>query len=208
LNAAGGVTYSWTGPGGFTSTSATPVIPVATTGTNGVYTCTVTDANGCVGSKSVTVAANQSPSVSVSGAAPICSGASVNLSATAAVSGSGSSSGSNSTDIAIPDANQTGISSTIAIGQATSASSIISVTIDSLIHPYVADLTLRLIAPNGSFINLASGVGGAGDNFYGTVFTSSATTAIASGTAPFTGNFLPQSPFSNLTGSANGTPGP
>ncbi|MBL7916236.1 MAG: M4 family metallopeptidase [Bacteroidia bacterium] len=205
LNAAGGVTYSWTGPGGFTSTSATPVIPVATTGTNGVYTCTVTDANGCVGSKSVTITANQSPSVSVSGAAPICSGASVNLSATAAVSGSGSSSGSNSTDIAIPDANQTGISSTIAIGQSTSASSIISVTIDSLIHPYVADLTLRLIAPNGSFINLASGVGGAGDNFYGTVFTSTATTAIASGVAPFTGNFLPQSPFSNLTGSANGT---
>ncbi|MBK9045920.1 MAG: M4 family metallopeptidase [Bacteroidetes bacterium] len=205
LNAAGGVSYSWTGPGGFTSTSATPVIPVATSGTNGVYTCTVTDANGCVGSKSVTVAANQSPTVSVSGAAPICSGSSVNLSATAAVSGSGSSTGSNSTDIAIPDANQTGISSTIAIGQSTSAASIISVTIDSLIHPYVADLTLRLIAPNGSFINLASGVGGAGDNFYGTVFTSSATTAIGSGTAPFTGNFLPQSPFSNLTGSANGT---
>ncbi len=205
LNAAGGVTYSWTGPGGFTSTSATPVIPVATSGTNGVYTCTVTDANGCVGSKSVTVAANQSPSVSVSGAAPICSGASVNLSATAAVSGSGSSTGSNSTDIAIPDANQTGISSTIAIGQSISASSVISVTIDSLIHPYVADLTLRLIAPNGSSINLASGVGGAGDNFYGTVFTSTATTAIASGVAPFTGNFLPQSPFSNLTGSANGT---
>ncbi|WP_343667959.1 hypothetical protein, partial [Chitinophaga sp.] len=44
-------TYSWTGPGGFTSTSKNPTVTVA-----GTYTVTVTNpANGCTASKSVVV---------------------------------------------------------------------------------------------------------------------------------------------------------
>lgn len=205
LNATGGTTYSWTGPGGFTSSIANPSISNASLTTNGTYACTITAANGCSSTKSVTVSANPNPSVSISGATPICPGGSVNLLANATVPGSGSSTGFNTTDIAIPDANQTGIVSPITLGQSTSASAIINVKIDSLIHPYVADLTIQLIAPNGSTITLASGVGGAGDNFINTVFTSSATTAISAGVAPFTGSYLPQMAFSNLTGSANGT---
>ncbi|MBL0343115.1 MAG: M4 family metallopeptidase [Bacteroidetes bacterium] len=204
LNAAGGTTFVWSGPGGFSSTAQNPVILNAAAGNAGSYSCLITNANGCSSSKSVTVSVNPSPSVSAIGGASICAGASVNLSSTATVPGTGNSSGSNSTLINIPDANQTGISSPITIGKATSAASIISVTIDSLVHPYTGDLVIRLEAPNGSFITLASGVGGAGDNFYNTVFSSSAVNPIAGGVAPFTGTFLPQQAFSSLTGSADG----
>jgi hypothetical protein len=40
-----GYTFSWTGPGGFTSTSQSPTVT-----TPGSYTVTVTDSNGCTGS--------------------------------------------------------------------------------------------------------------------------------------------------------------
>jgi hypothetical protein len=49
-----GSTYSWTGPGGFTSTAANPVVNTA-----GTYTATVTDpANGCTASQQVSVTAS------------------------------------------------------------------------------------------------------------------------------------------------------
>jgi len=52
-----GATFSWSGPGGFTSTAAAPVVNVA-----GIYTLTVTNpANGCTASDSVTVTANTTP---------------------------------------------------------------------------------------------------------------------------------------------------
>ncbi|MBA3830253.1 MAG: gliding motility-associated C-terminal domain-containing protein [Taibaiella sp.] len=55
-------TYSWSGPGGYTSTSATPVISPSTTANTGTYTVTVSN-HGCnlVGSTSVTV--YQTPAV-------------------------------------------------------------------------------------------------------------------------------------------------
>ncbi len=205
FNATGGTSFVWTGPGGFSSSLSNPSITGGSTSNNGAYTCIVTDANGCSSSQTVNVNVLPAPTVSASGGASICAGNSVNLTSTAAVAGSGSSSGSNATTFNIPDANQTGITSPIIIGTATIASSIISITIDSIIHPYTADLTINLVAPNGSIITLASGVGGSGDNFINTVFTSTAGGAITNATAPFTGTYLPQTPFSNLTGSANGT---
>jgi len=205
FNATGGTSFVWSGPGGFSSTIANPSITGGSVANNGVYSCTVTDANGCSSSKTVNVNVLPAPTVLAVGGAAICAGNSVLLTSTAAVAGSGSSSGTNNTDFSIPDANQTGITSPITIGTALNASSIISVTIDTIIHPYTADLVINLVAPNGSVITLASGVGGSGDNFINTVFTSSAGSSITNASAPFTGTYLPQSPFSNLTGSANGT---
>lgn len=40
-------TYSWTGPGGFTSAAKTPVLTANTAVENGVYIVTATDQNGC-----------------------------------------------------------------------------------------------------------------------------------------------------------------
>ncbi|MEM7036478.1 MAG: hypothetical protein AAF570_05805, partial [Bacteroidota bacterium] len=47
MGGTGPFTYSWTGPNGFASTSANPVVPNATSADAGPYTVMVTDSNGC-----------------------------------------------------------------------------------------------------------------------------------------------------------------
>ena len=61
LYAFGGETYSWTGPNGFTSQSANPVILSPTAGT---YNVTVTNEKGCSATTSVVVAINAAPTMS------------------------------------------------------------------------------------------------------------------------------------------------
>ncbi len=57
-----GVSYLWTGPGGFTSTSQNPVRPNATVAMGGTYTVAVT-LNGCASAPATTtVVINQTPS--------------------------------------------------------------------------------------------------------------------------------------------------
>jgi subtilisin-like proprotein convertase family protein len=74
-------------------------------------------------------------------------------------------------------------------------------------HSNDSDLTAWLISPSGIAVPLFSGVGGTGDNFTGTTISDSATTGIASGTAPFSGVFRPQGgSLSSMNGTAiNGT---
>jgi hypothetical protein len=80
-----GATFGWTGPGGFTSTSQSPVI-----GTTGVYTLTVTNpANGCSASDTAIVVqgiAIPGVTATVSGVLT-CSTTSVSLSGNAGISG-------------------------------------------------------------------------------------------------------------------------
>ncbi|MBE0639510.1 MAG: DNRLRE domain-containing protein [Bacteroidales bacterium] len=64
LYASGGDSYSWSGPGGFTSTSANPVIYDATSAMSGDYYVEVTNADGCVATASVTVSVSIPPAVS------------------------------------------------------------------------------------------------------------------------------------------------
>jgi len=147
------------------------------------------------------------PEVYITGDTTLCPGQITVLTANASVSGgAGDLVLLNNTSYAIPDNNTTGIQSPIVVTNSTAlASQVISVTIDSITHPYVGDLKLSLIAPNASTINLVVNRGTSGDNFTGTVFISSATASITSGTAPFTGQFLPEQAFSLLTGNAQGT---
>jgi subtilisin-like proprotein convertase family protein len=65
-------------------------------------------------------------------------------------------------------------------------------------HTFDGDLELRLIAPDGTVVMLSDNRGSSGDNFgtgandcsgTPTVFDDSASTAIATGTAPFAGSF-------------------
>lgn len=73
-------------------------------------------------------------------------------------------------------------------------------------HANVGDLVAILESPDGTRVALFSRVGGAGDNFTGTVLSDEATTPIASGAAPFTGQFLPREPLAQLNDQlANGT---
>jgi gliding motility-associated-like protein len=75
-----GATYSWTGPGGFTSALEDPIINNATIGNSGIYQLIVT-VNGCASpAASLNVVVNPTPSLPVIGSnTPICEGQSINL---------------------------------------------------------------------------------------------------------------------------------
>jgi subtilisin-like proprotein convertase family protein len=113
----------------------------------------------------------------------------------------------NNTPVVIPDDDPTGVTSTIVVsnaGSATAASVI--ATIESLTHTYTSDLTITLTAPDGSSVDLYVEESGGGDaNLINTVFSDAATDQIGNGINPYTGSFQPNTPFSGLTGPANGT---
>lgn len=73
----------------------------------------------------------------------------------------------------------------------------LDVAID-ITHTFDSDLSAVLIAPDGTRIRLFTRVGGAGDNFTGTIFDSEAATPISAGTPPFTGRFRPQDSLAQL----------
>ncbi|XZF16585.1 T9SS type A sorting domain-containing protein [Chitinophagaceae bacterium MMS25-I14] len=80
---AGMSSYSWTGPGGFTaSTQSTGPISTA-----GVYSVTITDANGCSGTCSRTLVVNNIPAAPSTVGASRCGPGSVTLSASGCAGG-------------------------------------------------------------------------------------------------------------------------
>lgn len=60
-----------------------------------------------------------------------------------------------------------------------------------LTHTWLADLTIELVAPDGSSRMLAAGVGGGDDNMTNTCFNNDSGSPIQNGVAPFTGTFKP-----------------
>jgi len=67
-------------------------------------------------------------------------------------------------------------------------------------HAWDSDLSAYLVAPDGTRVELFTGVGGSGHNFTGTVLDGQASTPIGSGYAPFTGRFQPMGDLSNMDG--------
>src|SRR3989338_3544689 len=61
----------------------------------------------------------------------------------------------------------------------------------NITHTYLSDLTVNLIAPDGTTTELFSGIGGGGDDMQGTCLDQNAATTIASGSAPFIGTYQP-----------------
>ena len=89
-NATGASTYSWSGPGGFSSTQQSPVFTVTTTGT---YTFTAFNALGCPTKATVPVTVNASPTVITGNLTP-CLGTITTLGSTPVGTGVWSVSGS------------------------------------------------------------------------------------------------------------------
>jgi subtilisin-like proprotein convertase family protein len=74
------------------------------------------------------------------------------------------------------------------------------VTIGSITHAYISDLTIDLTSPDGTTVRLFDRRGGSGDDMTDTVFSDAAATPISAGTAPFTGTFQPEQPLSAFKG--------
>ena len=77
LSANGGLTYSWSGPGGFFSTSQSPTLTATSTNMSGNYTVTVTDNIGCTGTAVTLINIYSPPNVAIvagvnKGCAPLC----------------------------------------------------------------------------------------------------------------------------------------
>ncbi|QQS29307.1 MAG: HYR domain-containing protein [Sphingobacteriales bacterium] len=86
LTATGGNFYQWSGPGGYTNSGAVLTRVNATAPMSGVYTVTVTNANGCIGTASMNVMVNAAPVITITGATAVCTGSIINLTATGGVS--------------------------------------------------------------------------------------------------------------------------
>ncbi len=71
-------------------------------------------------------------------------------------------------------------------------------------HTWTSDLNVFLVSPNGTMVNLFSGIGGDGDNFTNTCLNQSAAASINTGTAPFTGTFKPQETLGNFNNGQDG----
>lgn len=182
-------TYSWTPAAGLSATTGASVVANPTINTTYTVTGTIT-ATGCTNTATVNVNATPAAPVITPSAITICRGAVTTLSL---ATGSGSvSSNSGAITVAIPDNNAAGVSNTLAVTGIPAGATVTGVSVNfNVTHTFDGDLMFNLQAPNNNILNLVNRRGGAGDNFTNTVISSSATTAIAAGTAPFTGTFLP-----------------
>ena len=79
LGAANGASYQWTGPAGFTSTAASPVINNCTVANAGKYYIRITTAAGCTNTDSTVVVINSNPLAFAGNDVGVCEGGSVTL---------------------------------------------------------------------------------------------------------------------------------
>lgn len=84
LNIDPGATYSWTGPGGYTSAVQSPTISPITPTNSGVYSVTVVTSSGCSATGSLNVSVNPMPTLTMPASQTVsCTSPSVSLVASA-----------------------------------------------------------------------------------------------------------------------------
>jgi gliding motility-associated-like protein len=197
----GPFTYKWNPkPMSATPDSSSVTYPVAT-GTT--YSCSVTGVCGTPTEVTYLPSVNITPKLTATDSVHICTGGTgAVLTSSMSVIGSPNIDYTNNANISIPDNNTTGITSTIAVGSipGTVGNELEKVCF-SISHGNVSELDVALKAPDGTVIDLTSGNGGNGINYTNTCFVVSGAPSIKSGTAPFTGNYLPEQPFSNVSAS-------
>ncbi len=198
-----GMSYSWSGPAGFSSTSQNPVVSNVTGLKTGTYFLTVTSgACSATGSTYVSDFGTMVPAPTATPAS-ICPGNPTTLSVNSNLTFS------NNTSADIPLGND-GFSPVVVSGfspASLSGGTLVSVTF-TINYFLTSDIEVHLIAPNGADIILADNVGPAltGSDFNNTTVVNSGGTNFNAGINPFTGTFNSSTPFSLLNGSGtNGT---
>ena len=74
----------------------------------------------------------------------------------------------------------------------------------NITHNNVADLTIQLMAPDGTIIDLSIKNGGTGNNYSNTCFNNYNINMIEEASAPFNGNFRPQGMLGDVNNGQNG----
>ena len=83
--------------------------------------------------------------------------------------GGGTQTYTNGTDYNIPDNNNTGVTSNIAVSGRSGNGQASTPVAVAIVHPYIGDLIVDLIAPDGSVYNIHNRSGGSADNINKTV---------------------------------------
>jgi len=109
LTASGGVSYEWSGPGGFSFTGAALSIPDVTTAMSGIYIVTITNAGGCTASASRAVTVNAMPVATITGSTTYCAGSTITLTASGGISYQWSGPGFSATTATINRTNATAV---------------------------------------------------------------------------------------------------
>ncbi|MBK6640460.1 MAG: proprotein convertase P-domain-containing protein [Bacteroidetes bacterium] len=74
----------------------------------------------------------------------------------------------------------------------------------NLLHNNDYHLTIQIVAPDGTTIDLSMNNGGTGNNYTNTCFSGNAITSITAGSAPFSGNYIAQGILGNVNNGQNG----
>ncbi len=180
LTSSGGVSYSWTGPNGFTSAVQNPNVPGVTAAANGTYTVTVTASNGCSAIATTDVIVNAPATADSGPAQTICAGGAVTLAGTVGGSAtSGTWSGGSGTFL--PNANALNATYTPAAAEVTTGSVTLTLTSNNPGAPCAAatsNVTITItplpVAPTvtgsaicaGASATITPSAGGTSYNFY------------------------------------------
>ena len=185
------------------TTLVTDILP-----TSGTYQLIKIYEQGCIDSNVVAVDVSPGLIMPAIPDANLCLGDSIQLDATINLTTIQPTTFSNNTVVPFGQVADTAISTidVFAIQPGIFSTSMLQSVCLDVAFPFNSFLTLTLTSPNGTILNLSSNNGGANGNYTGTCFTPTAGTNITAGNSPFTGNFSPEDPFSNLNGDVvNGT---
>ena len=208
-----------------------PVTPAVTT-TYNIVSVVAEDNCTCVGTgnsgtPTVTVSATTVAPITITAnpSTPLCAGDPTLLTVIGAPTPGTATVSSGPIAVVIPDANPTGVSTSLVVAgiPATAVGTSASVNFN-ITHTWDGDVVLFLKnGTNNQVLNLVNQRGGSADNFVNTTISSTATTPISAGVAPFTGTFLPDgnlgapaptgtvvnattfTPLINTAGTLNGT---
>lgn len=89
------------------------------------------------------------------------------------------------------------VTSTLTVPASSGTISDVNVTLN-IDHTYDSDLTITLIHPGGTRIELSSRNGGSANNYTNTTFDQQAGTSIIAGSAPFSGTYRPEGNLNTL----------
>jgi gliding motility-associated-like protein len=169
LLASSAASYTWSGPGGFTSNSQNPTIASSGTVSSGVYNLTVTSAAGCTGITSTSVTVNPNPSSNAFATnTAVCTGNPINLNA----------SGGTNYNWSGPNGFSSGNQNPTITSTSTLSSGVYSLSVSNTVTGCSTNTTVNVMV-NGLPIINASAVSGS-------VCTNAAITLTASGATSYT----------------------
>ena len=207
---AGGNSINWwdapTGGNLLLADAVSAVVNVNATGTYTFYASTLNTTTGCGSTVRTAVTATVYPKLTSNPSATVTNGCPPYNST---VNGGVLRTAKSTVSYSVPDNNVAGVTSNVGVSGFSTALNNTTVRIEqvkfNINHTYDQDLIIKLISPDASQLVLVNRRGGNGNNFTNTVIKTGGT-PIASGSAPFTGTYAPDFPFSTFNGKdINGT---